>query len=69
MTNPLAPWGARVAVALTRRRVTLGFVFGAVVLWLAQPTWELLMRGAVFAMRSAKRSACGPRGISRRAAR
>ncbi len=37
------------AEALARRRVTLGFVFGAVVLWLAQPTSELLARGATLA--------------------
>jgi protein-S-isoprenylcysteine O-methyltransferase Ste14 len=35
---------------LARLRVPLGFVFGALVLWLAQPTWTTLARGAVFAM-------------------
>jgi protein-S-isoprenylcysteine O-methyltransferase Ste14 len=35
---------------LSRFRVLLGFVFGAVVLWLAQPTWESLVRGSVFAL-------------------
>ena len=34
---------------LARFRVPLGFLFGAIVLWLAQPTWDSLGRGAVFA--------------------
>lgn len=34
---------------LSRFRVLLGFVFGAVVLWLAQPTWDSLARGGLFA--------------------
>lgn len=41
---------ARLAVALARRRVLLGFLSGAIVLWLAQPTWSSLIRGAVFAV-------------------
>jgi protein-S-isoprenylcysteine O-methyltransferase Ste14 len=48
--RPLARFGARLAVALARRRVPLGFLLGAVVLWLAQPTWESLVRGGVFAL-------------------
>jgi protein-S-isoprenylcysteine O-methyltransferase Ste14 len=35
---------------LARFRVPLGFLFGAIVLWLAQPTWSSLIRGAVFAL-------------------
>ena len=35
---------------LTRFRVLLGFVFGGLVLWLAEPTWGSLMRGVVFAI-------------------
>jgi protein-S-isoprenylcysteine O-methyltransferase Ste14 len=35
---------------LARLRVPLGFVFGAIVLWLAQPTWTTLARGAAFAL-------------------
>lgn len=34
---------------LARLRVPLGFVFGAIVYWLAQPTETTLARGAVFA--------------------
>jgi protein-S-isoprenylcysteine O-methyltransferase Ste14 len=34
---------------LARRRVALGFILGAVVLWLAQPTPTSLAAGAVFA--------------------
>ena len=39
----------RVLEALARRRVTLGFVCGALVLWLAQPTWRALVIGACVA--------------------
>ena len=40
--------GGKLASILARRRVTLGFLVGALVLWLAQPTGEtLLMGGAV----------------------
>jgi Phospholipid methyltransferase len=35
--------------ALARRRVTLGFAFGAVALWLAQPTSRTLLVGLVVA--------------------
>jgi protein-S-isoprenylcysteine O-methyltransferase Ste14 len=35
---------------LARFRVPLGFLLGAIVLWLAQPTWPSLARGAVFAL-------------------
>jgi protein-S-isoprenylcysteine O-methyltransferase Ste14 len=38
------------AGAVARMRVPLGFLFGAIVLWLAQPTWSSLVRGAVFAV-------------------
>jgi protein-S-isoprenylcysteine O-methyltransferase Ste14 len=45
----LARLRARLAEALARRRVPLGFVFGAVVLWLAQPTRETLAIGTAIA--------------------
>lgn len=48
--RPRARFRARLAVALARRRVLLGFVVGAVVLWLAQPTWDSLLLGGVFAL-------------------
>jgi protein-S-isoprenylcysteine O-methyltransferase Ste14 len=35
---------------LARFRVPLGFLSGAIVLWLAQPTWSSLLRGVVFAV-------------------
>ena len=35
---------------LARRRVALGFIRGAIVLWLAQPTPASLVRGAAFAL-------------------
>ena len=38
-----------VAEALARRRVTLGFVFGALVLWLAEPTPRTLAAGVPLA--------------------
>jgi protein-S-isoprenylcysteine O-methyltransferase Ste14 len=43
------PGGAVVSL-LARLRVSLGFVFGALVLWLAQPTKESLMLGGLFAV-------------------
>jgi protein-S-isoprenylcysteine O-methyltransferase Ste14 len=43
------PGGAVVSL-LARLRVSLGFVFGALVLWLAQPTLTSLMLGALFAV-------------------
>jgi protein-S-isoprenylcysteine O-methyltransferase Ste14 len=39
----------RIAAALARKRVTLGFVCGALVLWLAQPTGKTLVIGACVA--------------------
>jgi protein-S-isoprenylcysteine O-methyltransferase Ste14 len=47
---PLAEQRARFAEALARRRITLGFLFGAVVLWLAQPTSTTLAAGAPIAV-------------------
>src|SRR5260221_12559252 len=40
---------ARVDQALARSRVPLGFVFGAVVVWLAQPTFATLAAGGAIA--------------------
>jgi protein-S-isoprenylcysteine O-methyltransferase Ste14 len=40
---------SRLAEALARRRVTLGFICGALVLWLAQPSWRSLVIGACVA--------------------
>ncbi len=47
-------WRRRAAVPdplarLARLRVPLGFLFGVVVLWLAQPTWPLLTAGGAVA--------------------
>jgi protein-S-isoprenylcysteine O-methyltransferase Ste14 len=39
----------RLAVTLARRRVMLGFVMAAVVLWLAQPTYRSIVWGAIVA--------------------
>jgi protein-S-isoprenylcysteine O-methyltransferase Ste14 len=41
--------GGTVVSLLARLRVPLGFVFGALVLWLAQPTAGSLMLGSLFA--------------------
>jgi protein-S-isoprenylcysteine O-methyltransferase Ste14 len=41
---------SRLAEALARRRVPLGFAFGALVLWLAQPTLALLSSGTAVAV-------------------
>ena len=41
--------GQRIAVTLARRRVTLGFVCAAIVLWLAEPTRTSLLWGALVA--------------------
>jgi protein-S-isoprenylcysteine O-methyltransferase Ste14 len=41
--------GGTVVSLLARHRVALGFVFGALVLWLAQPTARSLMLGGLFA--------------------
>jgi protein-S-isoprenylcysteine O-methyltransferase Ste14 len=46
----LARWRARLAEALTRRRVALGFACGALVLWFAQPTAATLAGGAAIAV-------------------
>ena len=46
----IAAASARQVRLLARLRVPLGFVFGATVLWLAQPTWTTLARGSVFAL-------------------
>jgi protein-S-isoprenylcysteine O-methyltransferase Ste14 len=46
----LARCRAWLAEALARRRVSLGFVFGAVVLWLAQPTRGTLAIGTAIAI-------------------
>lgn len=43
------PGGAVVSL-LARLRVSLGFLFGALVLWLAQPTTRSLMLGGLFAV-------------------
>ncbi len=43
------PPHVRVIEALARRRVALGFICGALVLWLAQPTWPALAVGACVA--------------------
>ena len=42
--------GAWIIRSLARRRVTLGFVFGALVLWLAQPTPSTVAVGAAIGM-------------------
>ena len=47
MRAPLTRAG--VIEALARRRVTLGFMCGALVLWLAQPTWRTLAIGTCVA--------------------
>jgi len=49
LAQPLARTRARLAVALARRRVTLGFLVAGVVLWLAQPTWRTIAAGALVA--------------------
>ena len=40
----------RLARVLARKRVPLGFVFGALALWLAQPTRQTLLWGALVAV-------------------
>ena len=42
-------WTARSAGVLARTRVPLGFLGGAVALWLAHPTWRSLAAGAAVA--------------------
>jgi protein-S-isoprenylcysteine O-methyltransferase Ste14 len=49
LAEALARRRACLAEALARRRVALGFVIGALVLWLAQPTWLTLGIGAAVA--------------------
>jgi protein-S-isoprenylcysteine O-methyltransferase Ste14 len=49
LSKGLAPWRGCLAEALARRRVPLGFVFGAIVLWFAQPTRASLLAGAAIA--------------------
>ena len=49
MRERLARLCARLAEALARRRVPLGFVFGALVLWLARPTRATLIAGVAIA--------------------
>lgn len=44
-----ARWRARLAEAIARRRVTLGFVSGAVVFWFAQPTRQTVAAGVAIA--------------------
>jgi protein-S-isoprenylcysteine O-methyltransferase Ste14 len=41
---------SRLVVALARRRVTLGFVFGVLGFWLAQPTWMTVAAGGAIAL-------------------
>ena len=50
MIATLARLRTWLAVALARRRVPLGFVFGALVLWLAQPTAATLVAGTAIAI-------------------
>ena len=46
VTRRLAKLRARLAIALARRRVPLGYALGAVALWLAAPTARSLAIGA-----------------------
>src|SRR3954465_11686838 len=50
MIAAVAQGKARLAEALARRRVALGFVCGAVVLWVAKPTAATLAAGAPIAL-------------------
>lgn len=50
MREPMVPWSDRLAQALARWRVTLGFVFGVLVLGLARPTAASIAAGAGIAM-------------------
>ena len=45
----LSSWQARLAQALARTRVSIGFLCGVAVLWLAQPTARSLMIGGAIA--------------------
>jgi protein-S-isoprenylcysteine O-methyltransferase Ste14 len=49
MSSRFAHVGAGLAETLARRRVALGFVSGAIVLWLAQPTASTLAAGTAIA--------------------
>jgi protein-S-isoprenylcysteine O-methyltransferase Ste14 len=44
--NRAGAWRAELARTLVRRRVALGFIASALVLWLARPTWTTLAVGA-----------------------
>ena len=50
ITSTLARWRARPAETLARRRVPLGFLCGAGVLWLARPTPRSLAIGGAIAI-------------------
>jgi protein-S-isoprenylcysteine O-methyltransferase Ste14 len=50
VTSFLTDWQARLAEALTRRRVTIGFLCGAAVLLLARPSRVSLLLGAPIAL-------------------
>jgi protein-S-isoprenylcysteine O-methyltransferase Ste14 len=50
LAEALARWEACLAEALARRRVALGFVGGALVLWLARPTGATLVAGTAIAI-------------------
>lgn len=50
MTKPSSERGARLAGALARRRVTLGFVTAVVTVVLAQPTWTTWRVGLIVAL-------------------
>jgi protein-S-isoprenylcysteine O-methyltransferase Ste14 len=50
LSTVLAQIRARLAVGLARRRVALGFVLAAIVLWLAQPTARSLTIGGILAV-------------------
>jgi protein-S-isoprenylcysteine O-methyltransferase Ste14 len=45
----LTRWRTRAADVLARRRVALGFAFGVLVLWLAEPTWRSIWIGGAIA--------------------
>ena len=49
MSDSTAAWTQRAIAALARFRVTTGFIFGAIVLWLAEPTRQSLEIGATVA--------------------
>ena len=59
---------ARLAEALARRRVALGFACGVLVLWLAQPTGATLAAGTAIAI-GGECLRCGRPGISTRRAK